>query len=249
MTSEHAGSDDAVVRYLSGDRDAPLSDADRADLAALDALLADPSLWAEPPAELEDRVVAAVSAAAAAEGVREADEFPPAPVDLAAARATRGGEVPPLRRARNGAARPSVWRRPQFLIAAAAAVVAVAITSVLLLQTGPAQARFEAALVATELSPGASGNVTMTRTDSGWDIRLTSSGLPRLDNGQFYQAWLRNEAGVLVPIGTFNEGQNVILWAGVSPADFPTLTITKELADGNQASSGQRVLVGTAVPR
>ena len=38
----------------------------------------------------------------------------------------------------------------------------------------------------------------------------------------FYQAWLRNAAGVLVPIGTFNEGRNVTLWAGVSPKDYPT---------------------------
>ena len=51
-------------------------------------------------------------------------------------------------------------------------------------------------------------------------------------------------AGALVPIGSFNEGQKVTLWAGVSPRDFPTLTITQEQADGDQASSGQRVLVG-----
>ena len=35
------------------------------------------------------------------------------------------------------------------------------------------------------------------------------------------------------------------LWAGVSPVDFPTLTVTREEADGDQASSGQKVLVGT----
>ena len=34
------------------------------------------------------------------------------------------------------------------------------------------------------------------------------------------------------------------LWAGVSPDDFPTLTVTVEEADGDQASSGQRVLIG-----
>ena len=43
--------------------------------------------------------------------------------------------------------------------------------------------------------------------DSGWRIELDASGLPRLDNGRFYEAWLRNAAGVLVPLGTFNEGQ------------------------------------------
>ena len=77
----------------------------------------------------------------------------------------------------------------------------------------------------------------------------SASGLPRLDRGRFYEAWLRNGAGVLVPIGTFNEGKSVTLWAGVSPESFRTLTVTRELANGNQASSGEKVLVGTARPR
>ena len=34
------------------------------------------------------------------------------------------------------------------------------------------------------------------------------------------------------------------LWAGVSPKEFTTLTVTRERADGNQASSGEKVLVG-----
>jgi hypothetical protein len=37
----------------------------------------------------------------------------------------------------------------------------------------------------------------------------------------------------------------VTLWAGVSPVDFSSLTVTRERADGDQASSGDRVLVGT----
>ena len=47
-----------------------------------------------------------------------------------------------------------------------------------------------------------------------------------------------------MPIGTFNEGRDVTLWAGVSPEDFTTLTVTRELADGDQASSGETVLIG-----
>ena len=54
---------------------------------------------------------------------------------------------------------------------------------------------------------------------------------------------------MLVPIGTFNEGRKVTLWAGVSPKDFPTLTVTRERADGDQASSGEKVLVGARVSR
>ena len=71
---------------------------------------------------------------------------------------------------------------------------------------------------------------------------------PACQGGLFYQAWLRNAAGVLVPIGTFNEGEDVTLWAGVSPKDYPTLTVTRERSDGDQASSGERVLVGAARP-
>ena len=55
--------------------------------------------------------------------------------------------------------------------------------------------------------PGAGGEATLTKTSSGWRIELDATGLPRLDGGRFYEAWLRNPAGVLVPIGTFNEGR------------------------------------------
>ena len=85
----------------------------------------------------------------------------------------------------------------------------------------------------------------MTKTTSGWRIELHATGLPRRQGRLFYQAWLRNRAGVLVPIGTFNESRKVTLWAGVSPKDFTTLTVTRERNDGEQGSSGEKVLVGT----
>jgi anti-sigma-K factor RskA len=127
--------------------------------------------------------------------------------------------------------------------AAAVAVVAVAI-GVVVSRSGTSSPQFHAALAATDLAPGASGNATLTKTSSGWRIELDATGLPRLDNGRFYEAWLKNSAGVLVPIGTFNEGTNVTLWAGVSPKDFTTLSVTREQADGDQTSSGEKVLVG-----
>ena len=280
-TGRHGAGEDASDRaridYLSGDRDADsiqLDAGDRAELDELSALLADPSLWAEPPAELEDTVVALIAAEAAAspsagdrqagpsldnqrssldnqrspfvdrtgptDRINDVPAAPPAasqaPIDLASARRAK--------ERRTGGRR---FTRPAFLIAAAAAVVAVALSAVLLLRDSPAQRRFDVALSATELAPGASGSAVMLKTDSGWEIKLDATGLPRLDGGRFYQAWLRNAGGVLVPIGTFNEGTDVTLWAGVSPQDFATMTITQEAADGVQDSSGQRVLVGTAV--
>jgi hypothetical protein len=293
--ADENAADRARVDYLAGDGQGELDVDDRAELDELRTLLADPTLWAEPPADMADSIVALIAAEAAIRaesptmttdleepvaypfvgqppariqpavepgsaptdsaptgsvpaGAEPTDSGSPgsgpvdpsAPIDLAAARNAR---EPRNASQRSGRRR---FTRPAFLIAAAAAVVAVALSAVLLLRDNPTQRRFDVALSATELAPGASGSAVMLKTDSGWQIQLDASGLPRLDGGQFYQAWLRNAAGVLVPIGSFNEGTNVTLWAGVSPQDFPGLSITKESADGDQSSSGQRVMVGTA---
>ncbi len=141
---------------------------------------------------------------------------------------------------------PRAWAPGRVVLAGATAVAVVAVAvGVVVSRSGTSAQRFRAALAPTELAPGASGNATLTKTTSGWRIELDAGGLPRLDDGRFYEAWLKNAAGVLVPIGTFNEGRNVTLWAGVSPEQFTTLTVTRERADGDQASSGMKVLVGT----
>jgi hypothetical protein len=104
--------------------------------------------------------------------------------------------------------------------------------------------QYAASLRGTDLAPEATGEATMTKTTSGWKIELRATGLPRRADGEFYEAWLKDDSGQLVPIGTFNDGHDVVLWAGVPPTAFPTLTVTREVADGNQASSGQVVLIG-----
>ena len=146
--------------------------------------------------------------------------------------------------ARRQARRTPGWRRPVLIGAAAAATVVVAVAVGLgVFGSSTSGERFHASLAATGLAPGASGNATLTKTSSGWRIELDATGLPHLDNGRFYEAWLKNPAGVLVPVGTFNEGRKVTLWAGVSPKTFTSLSVTREEADGNQASSGRKVLV------
>ena len=150
-------------------------------------------------------------------------------------------------RARIDAARSPRGSRRLLLGGVAAAATAAAIALVVIVSgSGTSAEQFHAALRAP--AGDARGEATLTRTSSGWRIELDASGLPRLDGGRFYEAWLRNRAGVLVPIGTFNDGEKVTLWAGVSPKEFSTLTVTREQADGNQASSGLKVLVGTAEP-
>jgi hypothetical protein len=204
------------------------------------AALADGSLAPERRASLE---------AAVAESPKLAERLDEQRRALALTRsAVTEVEAPADLRARIEAQRPRRRPAPRLvLVGAAAAVSALAIgIGLAVFGSGTSGERFQAALAPTGLAPAASGEATLTETTSGWRIELRATGLPRLAGGRFYEAWLRNRAGVLVPIGTFNEGRRVTLWAGVSPKKFPTLTVTRERADGAQASSGEKVLVGTA---
>src|SRR6187399_842971 len=64
--ADESATDRARVDYLAGESDVELDDADQAELDELRALLADPTLWSEPPADLEDSVVALIAAEASA---------------------------------------------------------------------------------------------------------------------------------------------------------------------------------------
>jgi anti-sigma-K factor RskA len=217
-------------------RDTEPGEHDIAELAAL----ADGSLAPERRAELETRIAASPELARRLAEQERAVALVRNAVDGVAAPAGLRARVEAQRR-------PSRMATPRglaLITASAAALAAVAVV-VGVLRSGSSTESFRAALAATELAPGASGEATLTKTQSGWRIELDATGLPRLADGSFYEAWLKDADGVLVPIGTFNEGEDVTLWAGVSPKEFTTLTVTRERADGDQASSGQKVLAGT----
>jgi hypothetical protein len=221
--------DDERVAYLAGEEGVEVDDVTRADLDELMALLGDETVWAEPGEQLESSIVAAISAEAARTPTGEA------PAEIAKPRAAR---------------RKRTFSGTRAALTAAAAVVGLAAVGVVIARGGgddASEASFDVDLEGTELSVGASGSARLSRTVSGWQIELDATGLPRLDDGRFYQAWLKDDNDVLVAVGTFNEPDDVVLWAGVSPELFRTLTVTEEAADGDQASSGRRVLVGTIV--
>lgn len=203
------------------------------------AALADGSLDPERRAELEARVEASPALADRLAEQERAVALLQGAGDEA--------EAPAGLRARLDAQRSArTVRTPRRLALGGVAVAAVAAAAVAIAVVGSGSqgTRFQAALGSTPLAPGASGEATLTKTSSGWRIHLDAAGLPRLEGDRFYEAWLRDSKGVLVPIGTFNEGENVTLWAGVSPQSYKVLTVTREQADGNEASSGQKVLVG-----
>lgn len=208
------------------------------------AALADGSLPADRRGALEERVAASPELAdRLAEQQRAVALAQSAAAEVKAPENLRA-RVEARRRA--GSARAP--RRVLLAGAAAAAIVGAVALGLIVSGSSTSPEQFHAALGATPSLPSASGEATLTKTSSGWRIELDASGLPRLDSGRFYEAWLRDGAGALVPIGTFNEGKEVTLWAGVSPKGFPTLTVTREQANGNQASSGEKVLVGTVEP-
>ena len=215
---------------------------DRAQEVVELAALADGSLEPERRDALEARVAASSELADRLAEQQRAVALTQSVAEGVGAPAALRARVEAQRRSRRGRATPRLVLAGAATTAALVAAVAVAVS---LLGSGTSAETFHAALAPTKLAPGVTGDATLTKTTSGWRIELDATGLPRLDAGRFYEAWLRDDAGVLVPVGTFNEGRKVTLWAGVSPKEFTTLTVTRERADGDQTSSGEKVLVGT----
>jgi anti-sigma-K factor RskA len=205
-------------RLIADAHDGPPDSREAAELPLLADVLGDSSTWAEPSPGLEDALVRAVADADATTTKR--------PIRVA------------LRQAKSR-------RWPRVLVSVAAAAVIATVVATVLVTRGGASPDFEAQLAATGSAPGAHANADITHNDAGFEIELYPEGLPPLRGGEFYQAWLKSSAGALVPVGTFSSSDGrVTLWSGVSPKDFPTLTVTIEASDNDQSSSGRRVLTG-----
>ncbi len=141
------------------------------------------------------------------------------------------------------------WRRLALTAVAAAALIAVILIVSVGIVGRTSSPDYRADLSGTPLAQNASASVVVRHNSAGFHITLNAHGLPALPTGEYYQAWLKNAANVLVPIGTFSSSDaRITLWSGVSPKDYPTMTVTIEKADNDQTSSGRRVLTGTARP-
>ncbi len=190
------------------------------------ALLADASTWVEPPSGLSDRVVAAVCSEAAF-----GDDSDPESL---------------------GAAPRRTWFRPA-LIGAAAAIAFLFGGIIVLSALSGAEIgtdAFSAELTSTGLVSDVGGNIDVTSFDSGLRIDLDAPELPRRDDGEFYAGWMRTADGDLLPVGTFHEGSNVTLWAGVELDRIELFMITLEEAVGGNDSgqgSSDEVVLRTAI--
>ncbi len=226
-----SGSDENRISYLVDGAAGSLSDDDRRELDSLRDALASSASWEAPSSELERAVVAAVIEAAQASP-------PAAPAPDAESRRWRPHPTSAPRRSR--------WRAA--IVPALGAGVALAVVVAVLVATlggSPSHGQRFAMLVrGTALAPRARGSATLTKTASGWRIELRASGLPHLQNGRYYEAWLKNRAGTLVPVGTFNDARSVTLWSGAPVTIFRQMTVTRQRTGGGPASSGQVVLSG-----
>jgi Anti-sigma-K factor rskA len=129
-----------------------------------------------------------------------------------------------------------------LLGAAAATVIVLGVGRVL--STKPVKAT--ASLVAPATNAGATGTARMRETNSGWEIRLNTTGLKRLEKPFYYEAWVFGPKGD-VSVGTFHTGVDVVLWAGVELDEYPELIITIEREDNVAAATDERALAGPIV--
>lgn len=192
------------------------------EMAAINALLARPDTWDEPPAGLEDLVVAAIAGEAA-------DAAPNgSPTSIAEQRARRARQA-------------TRWR-----FAAAAACLAIVAGIVVTVRGDERSPDTEIALAGTEAAPTASAQVELSATPAGLKILLDVEGLAPAPEGHFYEAWISNDT-IRVSAGTFHlrgGDKPIELWAGVVDPDFTRLAVTLEPLDGNTDSSGDVQLVG-----
>jgi len=211
---------------IAGEAAKSLAPGEADELSLLAGLLGDPSTWAEPATGLEDAIVAAV------------EQAPPVPA----------GESAPSRANAPRRESPARRRRVGWLAAPAAAAIA-AVIAIAALTGGGSGADFSGNLAATAAAPSGYATAHITKTQAGFRVVLDAHGLPKLPAGEYYQAWLKDAHGTLVPIGTFSSSDGrVTLWSGVSPKDFNLISVTIEAADGDQASSGDKVLTGEVHP-
>ena len=167
-------SDDGRIAYLAGEDNGSLPALERAILDELRAVLAAPAVWEQPPSSLEDSIVAAIRHEARARARTD--------------------------RRTHHVQRRLTWTRPALGLAGVAAAALVAIVIALGLPGGrPGVQRFAMIVSGTTLAPGAHGHATLTKTSSGWRIQLTATGLPHLAAGRYYEAWLKNTAGISSP--------------------------------------------------
>ena len=155
--------EDDRAAYLAGEERQALTAHERAELDDLRSALGSAAVWAQPSADLEDRVVTAVAEQAAARPARSRERRLPLRHHL---------------RWR--------WSRPAYVLGGLAAAATVAAIAVGLApsNSSPPPRHFAMVVSGTALAPAARGSATLTKTASGWRIELAATGSLLHSNGK-----------------------------------------------------------------
>ena len=200
---------------------------------------------AEPPADLELKVLAAVRYAVMAESLVEPEPEPErrpepvAPKPGPASKASRWWHFH--------------WTNP--LLSVVTALGAAAVTVAVFIGVHIFQSTAPAVAASYNLRPesGQPGSATATarNTASGYEIRLTAKNLPKLGTGQFFECWYAgpdNRPGhkELISGGTFaSSNGSFTMWTAADLDTFKVMQITEEQA-GEGSQQGKIILSGTA---
>lgn len=186
----------------------------------------------DPVADIDERRVDAIRAAAAARQQETAAErSPEAPTNLEDRRQARRRFVP---------------------ITAVAATILLVVGGAIALQSTRDDTTSDGLEYAGPISgPAGSGELRVVKTGIGRVIDLDTEALDILPTGEFYEMWFvadtdTSDTPNRISAGTFHpdlDGRSQVTFAAaVDPAKFPTIEITAEPADGNPAPSGTTVM-------
>ena len=205
----------------------------RADLRDVAVLLAEASPRVTPPAELEQRTLAAIRAAAAP------------PLDRPRPRAAVAPRTRPPRRSWLGR------RRLAFAGGLAIALAAATVAGGLLDREGGLPGELELETTLRAPGGGQTATASVRETGIGRVIEFRTDELPILPEGEYYELWFvgpgdRRGNPNRISAGTFHPDQQgrsrVRFTAAVDPAKYRRLAVTAEPGDGDPAPTRPDVL-------
>jgi hypothetical protein len=196
---------------------------------------------AEPPPDLELKIVAAVRYAVMAESRTEPEPGPQlvAPKPSSRSKASRWWHLH--------------WTSPLLPVVTALGAAAVTAAVFIGAQIFATAAPAVAASYNLRPPPGQVGSATATvrQTGAGYEIQLTAKQLPKLAKGQFFECWYagpNNRPGrkELISGGTFDSSNGTFtMSAAADPDTYQIMQITQEQA-GEGSQHGKVILSGTA---
>jgi len=171
-------------------------------------------MWAEPPAGLEDSIVAAIAGAKGPAGDSVA-----------------GGGAIPERQLSSAVA----------LMIGSVAAVLVLVVGVFAVLSRTSAPDWEAVMAGDDTTTEATGVVAGWNTGSATRVVLEAADLGVAPDGFMYQLWFSQASGD-VSAGTFTDPSYVELTVGVSRKEFPAVWIALQPIGSDAASAGQALL-------